>query len=67
MLGVRRSRDDPAAEARVHADEHVLERRHLLEEADVLERAPDAELRDRVRRLARDVGPVEHDRPAVGL
>src|SRR5439155_22772465 len=47
--------EDAAPETGVHADEDVLERRHLWEEADVLERAPDARLRDRVRRLVRDV------------
>jgi hypothetical protein len=45
----------------VHPDEDVLERRHLLEEADVLERPSDPELGDRVRRLPADVDAVEHD------
>ena len=45
----------------MHADEDVLERGHLREEADVLERAADPELRDRVRRLRRHVVPVEDD------
>ncbi len=40
---------------------HVLERGHVLEEADVLERPPDAELRDPVGRLVRDVVAVELD------
>ena len=48
-------------------DEDVLERRHLLEEADVLERPADAPLRDRVRRLAADILAVEDDGPTVGL
>ena len=42
----------PPLQAAVHADEHVLERGHLLEQPDVLERAADAALGDRVRRLA---------------
>ena len=46
----------------MHADEHVLERRHLCEEPDVLERPPDPELDDRVRGLPDDLGAVEHDR-----
>src|SRR5262249_3000250 len=41
--------------------EDVLERRHLLEQADVLERTTDAALRRRVRRLAADVLTVEDD------
>src|SRR6266480_2318746 len=52
---------DAALQARVHPDEHVLERRHLWEEADVLERAADTELRDRVWRLVGDVDAVEDD------
>src|SRR5689334_14551845 len=54
--------EDAALQAGVHADQHVLERRHLREQADVLERATDAELRDRVRRLLGDVDAVEDDR-----
>src|SRR5207244_3512450 len=56
-----------APEPRVHADEHVLDRGHLREEADVLERAADARLRDRVGRLGRDVDSVEDDRPGGRL
>src|SRR5207247_5023681 len=41
-------------------------RRHLREEPDVLERAADPELRDRVRRLTGDVVAIEHDAPAGG-
>ena len=52
----------PPCEPAVHADEDVLERGHLGEEADVLERAPDPERGDRVRRLVGDVDAVEHDR-----
>ncbi len=52
----------------MHADEDVLERRHLLEEADVLERAPDPALGGDVRRLAGDVLAVEENLcPQVGL
>ena len=66
LLALQRRRlehraQDPALQPRVHADEHVLERGHALEEADVLERAPDAALGDRVRRLAGDVVAVEDD------
>src|SRR5581483_12477774 len=56
---------DAALQVTVHADEHVLERRHLAEEPDVLEGAADAAVRDRVRRLPGDVAAVEHD-PARG-
>src|SRR5581483_9605299 len=59
-----RARDaahDPAFEPGVHADKDVLERGHLLEQADVLERAPDPALGDVVRRLAGDVRAVEDD------
>ena len=51
----------------MHPDEDVLERRHLREEADVLERPADAEVRDRVRRLPRYVGAVEDDRASRRL
>src|SRR4029079_10229693 len=49
----------------MHPDEDVLERGHVLEEADVLERAADAARRDRMRRLAGDVLAEERD-PARG-
>src|SRR5579864_1813646 len=39
----------------MHPHQDVLERRHMLEEADVLEGPPHAALGDRVRRLAGDV------------
>ena len=58
--------DDAAPKATVHAHEHVLDRRHLGEEPDVLERPPDAELDDGVRRLAHHLGAVEHDRTGRG-
>jgi len=45
----------------VHPDEDVLLRRHLPEQADVLEGPADAELGDRVRRLAGQVVAVEED------
>jgi hypothetical protein len=45
----------------VHADEHVLERGHVLEEADVLKCSADAELGDGVRRLAGHVAARELD------
>src|SRR4029077_18692646 len=43
----------------MHSDEHVLERRHVLEEANVLERPADPTLRERVRWLAGHVLTVE--------
>ena len=49
------------AQAHVHADEDVLERGHVLEEPDVLERAADAPLRERVRRFSRHLGAIEDD------
>src|SRR5919198_1006792 len=55
--------EDPALQPRVHPDENVLERRHVLEQPDVLERAADPALRNRVRGLAGHVLPVEHDPP----
>ena len=47
--------EEVALEPDVHADEHVLERGHVLEETNVLERPPDPTLRERVRRLGRHV------------
>ena len=54
-------RKTPAVHAAVHAHERVLERRHGAEEADVLERAADAERGDLVLRQPGDVLAVEHD------
>ena len=54
--------EDPSLETAVHADEDVLERRHLLEQPDVLERPPDAALGRRVGRHAGDVLVLEDDR-----
>ncbi len=51
----------------VHADEDVLERRHVLEQPDVLEGAGDAALRERVRRLAGQILAAEEDAAPVGL
>ena len=51
----------PPSEATVHPDEDVLERRHLLEQPDVLERAPDPALGHEVRRPVRDVFAGELD------
>jgi hypothetical protein len=59
--------EQPAFQAGVHADEHVLERRHVLEEADVLERPADAALGDRVRRHTGHVLAVEDDLAGGGL
>ena len=50
----------------MHAHEHVLDRRHLVEEADVLEGAADAVLDDLVGRQAGELVPVEHDAPGRG-
>ena len=49
----------------MHRDEHVLERGHVVEEADVLERPRHAERRDLVRRARGDVDVLEED-PARG-
>src|SRR5579862_2175623 len=59
--GVQDRLREVALQPRVHPDEDVLERRHVLEEADVLKGAPDAALRVRVRRLAGQVLVGEHD------
>ena len=67
---LRRAEDaaeDPALQAGMHADEDVLERGHLLEEADVLERPADTALGGGARRRAGDVPAVEPTRPDVGL
>src|SRR5439155_5943777 len=53
--------EDPALQPCMHPDEDVLEGGHVLEEADVLERAADAALGDRMWRLAGDVLAVEDD------
>ena len=49
----------------MHSDQHILERGHVAEEADVLEGATDAARGDRMRRFAGDVRAVEDD-PAAG-
>ncbi len=51
----------------MHADHDVLARGHVVEEANVLERAADAPLGDRVRRLARHVLAAELDLPGGRL
>src|SRR4028119_727428 len=53
----------PALQGRMHRDEDVLERRHVLEEADVLERARDARLGDLVRLTPRDRHALEGPGP----
>ena len=50
----------------VHAHHDVFQQRHLLEDADVLERACDAHLRDLVRLSADQVLAIERERPARG-
>jgi hypothetical protein len=52
-------RPDAAPDPVVHRDQHVLERGHVVEQPDVLERARHPEMRDRVRRKAPDRLPVE--------
>ena len=53
--------DDAALGAAVHAHQHVLERAHGLEQADVLEGAAHAQLGDRVGGQSRHLAAVEHD------
>ena len=59
----------PPLQVAVHPDEHVLERGHLTEQADVLERA--RRCRDAVTRVRRLAGRRRCRRttidPAVGL
>src|SRR5256886_8908665 len=43
---------DPGVEPAVHPDEHVLERGHERTQPHILERPPDAAVRDHVRRLS---------------
>jgi hypothetical protein len=59
--------EDAALQPAVHAHHHVLERGHLVEEPDVLERARHAQRRDLVRRLTGDARSVEDDLAAGGL
>src|ERR671936_380134 len=59
--------EDAPSEARVHSDKHVLKGRHLLEEANVLKRASDTALRNRMRWKAGDVLVVENDASARRL
>src|SRR3972149_7001406 len=58
---------DPQPHARVHPDEDVLERGHVREQADVLERTADAERRDLVGAQAEQRLLAEGDAPLVGL
>src|SRR5262249_12638239 len=58
--------EDPDARARVAPDHHVLERREVGEEPDVLERAGDATGRDLVRLQSRERPPIEDEAAAVG-
>src|SRR5581483_4214493 len=50
-----------ALEPRMHTDEDVLERGHVLEEPDVLKRAADAALGEDVRRPVREILVREDD------
>src|SRR5438477_10964503 len=67
LAALRRRPEDAAEEAALqpamHADEHVLECSHRVEEPDVLEGAADAERGDLVLREADDVTAVEDDLP----
>mmetsp|Transcript_1047 Transcript_1047/g.2758 ORF Transcript_1047/g.2758 Transcript_1047/m.2758 type:complete len:297 (+) Transcript_1047:2737-3627(+) len=70
LLGLERRRAQHGAEqtgtgADVAADHHVLQRRHLGEEADVLEGARDAGLGDLVHRLRRVGRAAEREAAAV--
>jgi hypothetical protein len=58
---------EPRTQPRVHADLHVLDRRHRPEQLDVLERARNAGLGHEVRPLGGDVAPEELDAPRGGL
>src|SRR5215211_1347217 len=59
--------EQPRLHPRVLADHDVLDGRHRLEEADVLERPRDAGLRDPVRARAGDVAVLEGDLARGGL
>src|SRR5581483_1106993 len=52
---------DRERDARVHAYEHVVEYRHLAEQADILKCAADARARDLVRRQAPEGALLEAD------
>src|SRR4051812_11580595 len=54
-------------QAGVHADQHVVQRAHVAEEADVLEGARDAHPVDRVRLPSSNVPALEPDPAAAGL
>src|SRR3972149_5791732 len=55
------------AETAVHADEDVLQDRHLRKETDVLEGPADAELCNPIRGQADGGTPVESDGAPIGL
>src|SRR3990172_3631532 len=55
------------AETAVHADEDVLQDRHLRKETDVLEGPADAELCNPIRGQADEGTPVESDGAPIGL
>ena len=65
-----RAHDDaeqPGVQPAVLADQHVFQRGHVGEQADVLERAGDAQRGDLVGRQPGDVLPVEEHAPAGRL
>ena len=57
---------DAERHAGVHADQHVLDGRHVGEEPDVLERAAHAERGDLIRAQTDQRVAAEGDRPALG-
>src|SRR6266542_3404075 len=57
---------EPEADARVHAHEHVLDRGHVGEEPDVLERAADPERRDLIGAEAAERDAAARHGAAVG-
>ena len=56
MVQAERRREDVRGFAQVHRRENVIEHRHGLKQADVLERSCNAHLRDVVRGVRDDVG-----------
>src|SRR5687768_3496636 len=65
-LGAQHRADHPGAAAQVPADHHVLKRRQVGEQADVLEGARDSGLRHVVRLQPAQAAPAEGERAGVG-
>ena len=59
-------RDRMRVQARVHPDQHIFERGHAAEQADILVGAGDAALHDLVRAQPANRAPIEHDLPFFG-